>query len=111
MAGRESLRVNEIYPALSMAGWRAVFTMLDTPETAPHDCGRNAMRDAVGFDVLGNDRAGPDHCAISDSDSIKNLAAGADPNVLADIDSFLRQRLRVHRQIESREAVIRRDDN
>src|SRR5439155_11688662 len=66
----------------------------------------DATRYGVSVDVLGDDRSGPDHRAVSYSHSVQDPAAGADPDILADCDSFHRQRLRVHRYINASEAVI-----
>ena len=74
--------------------------------SAPDDPGRDAERDAAALDVLGDDGPGPDQRAISDVNAIEQAASGADPDVLSDGDSPMRQRLSVHRHVGPREAVV-----
>jgi hypothetical protein len=71
---------------------------------------RSAHGDYECANIFGDDGSGPNDCTVPYVNSVQHLAAGTDPNVLANGNALLRQ-LRSHRRIESCNAVICRDDD
>jgi len=78
---------------------------------AVNSLGRSAYGDDVSANIFGDHGPSPNDCTASYVNSVQYLATGTDPNVLGNGNALLRQRLRPHRHIESRNAVICGDDD
>jgi hypothetical protein len=73
--------------------------------------GGNTEGDKVCVNIFRHHGSSSNHCTVSYVNSVQDLAAGTDPNIVADANALDRQRLDIHRLLNSSHTVICRHDD